>query len=366
MNSAFYYRGLLWKELRENVRLYGLAFILISWQNLIYPVLNRLFMGSVTFEKWSSTLLDIMNPNAFNTSFMEQIGIVLSIAMGVLILNHERNGSLEYILSTPVSRKEIIISKFISGSLALACIMFINTLVVVLVLAAGPVELVSKTMVIGWSFSTTIAWICLFALGLMASTLCRNFAAAGLTALFAVTLPGMITQFACQIATHFFDTSGNLALKTYNIMRHIDLWSIIAMKTPEKVDHVDATSSFFIGTVSSGLWDETKNYFIINNEVILHLVELTALTIIFLVLAVWLFNRSPLERKGDWLMFGRFKHATIIILTFLIAWPMGLDHAGSLLSFIGYLVLFFVLIYFTFIILSRLFDFFRLREWLNR
>jgi ABC-type transport system involved in multi-copper enzyme maturation permease subunit len=366
MNSAYYYRGLLWKELRYNARLFGLAFILISWQNLFFPVIRGLLREGVTFAEWYTTLLYMMNPHAFSSSFMVQIGIIISIAMGVLILNHERSGSLEYLLSTPVHRKEIIVSKFISGSLALAGIMFINALVVVLVLAAGPVVLVSKTMVIGWFFSMTVAWICLFTLGLAASTLCRNFAAAGLTALFIFALPGMITQFACQAATHFFDASGKLALTIHNSMGRMDVWSMVTMKAPQKVDSVDATSPFSIGTMSSGIGTETPNYFVINNDIVFYLVGLTVLTVIFLVAAVWFFERNPLERKGDWLMFGHFKHVAIIIIAFLMAWSLGLEYAGSLLSFAAYFVLFFVLIYLMFIILSRLFGFFRLREWMGK
>ena len=366
MNSIYYYRGLLWKELRENARLFGLAFVLISWQNLFYPVFNWLLMGGETFDKWSSTLLAIMNPNALDTSFMVQIGIMISIAIGVLILSHERSGSLEYLVSTPVNRKEIIISKFMSGSLALACIMFINAAVVVLVLTLRPVALVSKAMVIGWSFSIAIAWICIFTLSLLASTLCRNYAVAGLATLFMVTLPGMITQFACQIATHYFDASEKAALRIYNSMKHVDLWALLAMKNPREADSVDASGSFFIGTTSHGIWDETQNYFTMNNEVLFHLVELTALTIVFLALAVWLFSRSPLERKEDWLMFGHFKHVAIIFVTFLIALQQSLDRAGSFLEFIGFFVLLFTLIYLIFILLSRFFGLFRIHEWMGR
>ncbi|MEA4924247.1 MAG: ABC transporter permease subunit [Syntrophomonadaceae bacterium] len=366
MNNAYYYRGLLWKELRENARLFVLAFILISWENLLYPVISWLLMRGETFEKWSSSLLAMMDPNASGTSFMVQIGIIISVALGVLMLSHERSGSLEYLISTPVKREEIIISKFISGSLALAGIMFINAAVIVLVLTIGPTVAVTKTMVMGWFFSLTIAWVCLFALGLMASTLCRNFVVAGFAVLFVVTLPGIITQFACQVVTHFFDASGKLALKIFNNMRHVDLWSILAMKTPAKADSVDATSSFYIATGYSRNWVDTPDYFIMNSEVLVHLLELSILTGIFLAVAVWLFNRNPLERKDDWLVFGYFKHVTIIILTFSIAWQQGLNHAGSLLQFIGYFVLFFVLIYLMFIVLNRFLSFFRLREWMGK
>lgn len=363
MNSTYYYRGLLWKELHENARLFILAFILISWQNLLYPIVNWLVRGE-TFAMWLSSLLAIMAPNTDESSFMVQIGMIVAVALGVLILSYERSGSLEYLVSTPVKRKEIIISKFISGSLALAGIMFINAAAVVLALAIGPGASISKIMVVEWYFSITVAWLFLFTLGLIASVLCSNFIAAGLTTLFMVTLPGIITQFACQIATHFFDASGKLALKIYN-MGHINLWSILAMKTSEKVDFVDARGSFFV-TGSSRTWVDTQSYFTINSEVLFHLIELFALIIVFLVIAVLLFNHSPLERKGDWFMFGHFKHVTIIILTFLIAWQEGLNYASSLLQFIGYFALLFVFIYLIFIMLSRFFSFFRLREWMGK
>lgn len=371
MNELAIYKGLFWKEWKDNGRLFGLGFILIGWQNLFYPFFHWLLARNETgsasayFWEWALNLRSLISPGDFGTSPMVSMGIIVAIAFGVLILSHERSSSLEFLVSTPVNRKEIIVGKFLAGASALFGIMLIHTTLVVAALLIGPAVPVSRLEIVQWSIFITMAWICLFTLSLMVSTLCRNFAVAGLATLLLVGLPGIVTQFACQMATHFFDPSGKAALKIYNFMNHFDLMNLFTgERNMQLADSVDARSSFYLGIGSHGDLSYVRPMFDVY-----YLYQIAALLIaalLFLSLAIWLFNRNPLERKGDFLMFGNFKQVAIVFLTFLIAWVRALDSASTLLAFAGYFILYFAAIYMIFILLTYFVGLFRIREWLGR
>ncbi|HWP96635.1 MAG TPA: ABC transporter permease subunit [Syntrophomonadaceae bacterium] len=371
MNELAIYRGLFWKEWKDNGRLFGLGFILIAWQNLFYPIFHWLLTrngtssASTYFREWALNLRVIMNPGDFGTGPMVSMGIIMAIAFGVLLLSHERSSSLEFLVSTPVSRKEIIVGKFLAGASALFGIMLIHTTLVLAALFIGPAVPVSRLEVAQWSVFITVAWICLFSLSLLVSTLCRNFAVAGIATLMFMSLPGIAGQFACQIATHFFDPAGKAALKIYNVMNYLQPWGLFTGQgIPRKADSVDAGSSFYIMVGSGGELSNVKPLF--DGYYPYQIAALLIVTLLFLSLAIWLFNRNPLERKGDLLMFGNFKQVAIIFVTFLIAWVRALDSASTLLAFVGYFILYFAAIYILFILFTRFIALFRIREWLSR
>lgn len=372
MTELAVYRGLLWKEWKDNGRLFGLGFILIGWQNLFYPIFHWLIARNETgsssayFWEWALNLRSLMNQgNMGASSPMVNLGIVMAIAFGVLLLSHERSSSLEFLISTPASRKEIIVGKFLAGASALLVIMLVHTVLVVLALSIGPAVPVSRLEVIQWSGFITIAWICLFTLGLLASTLCRNFAVAGLATGFLANLPSMLAQFAAQIASHFFDSSGEAALTIYNFMDHFNLWPLVlGVQNSPPADSVNAGSSFSIGVFSSGAVDYQSPVFSAHSIGLM--LALLAASLLFLALAIWLFNRNQLEKSRDLLMFGNFKQVAIIFISFLVAWERALAGAASLPAFAGYFILYFLAVYLLFILFVRFIALFRIREWLGR
>ncbi|MDD3889849.1 MAG: hypothetical protein PHR65_08000, partial [Syntrophomonadaceae bacterium] len=104
-------------------------------------------------------------------------------------------------------------------------------------------------------------------------------------------------------------------------------------------------NSIIYGVASSG--HNTYNY-------PLEMIGLSAASLIFLFLAVKIFERNPLERKGELLLFGNFKHAGQIFIALIYGTSKALIIAQSFLSFLGYFILYFLIVYIIIAIIFRI------------
>lgn len=233
-------KALLSKELQHNRGYFLVALVL-----LIYvPVLKSLFYllqgGKMVFA-WGEQLSYMLyfyqlpvGPPPIPHNDLHYPGIIAAILLGALLLGEERKGSLSYLVTTPVSRRDIVLSKFLVGSITLLLAMGINT--VFLISLSGSLGLNVDLMIfLRWGLIMGLGLVCIFTLSLFTSTFTSAvLPAAGLSFLL-IYLPGALIAMLENIAARYFHASQSFSIKTLYLGEYLtitdyltgDHWSII-------------------------------------------------------------------------------------------------------------------------------------------
>ncbi len=332
-------QGLLWKEWQQN-RLYFLAaFLIMSYDTIIKPLgygIKAILgsgSGAYTMSSALGPVSNVLSPLAYHNS-MEQIGASLSILLGILILTQERSGSLNYLLSTPVSRKEVILAKSCTGGLAIISIMIVNALFLIMAGLIWPVDY-STVLVVKWAVLTTAIFIALFNLGLMVAAFTGHWLSAiGLSFLlsnFPAILGSMLVNFN---AIQIFNLSPAFIHRINMIAHYLTIPAYISRDSDYMRDLPIAIKLH-------------PNY-------CLETLILVLLTALLLLLAIRIFQNNALENNGQMLMSNRAAHIAVIILALLLGWGSALSSAGSIAGFLGTMVLAFIIAYLAIVLLQFL------------
>ncbi|MGZ4107991.1 MAG: ABC transporter permease subunit, partial [Tumebacillaceae bacterium] len=127
MNLFPLHKGLLWKEWRQNRGVFWLGLIILSFPVIGFTLLNlcddHLHPMSAGYEVLLSKGLIDFEYNIFFT--FTAIGVV---GIGVFLLAQERTfvNTLDFLVATPVSRREILNAKFVTGLKMIVILLGVN------------------------------------------------------------------------------------------------------------------------------------------------------------------------------------------------------------------------------------------------
>lgn len=331
--------GLLWKEWQQN-RLYFLAaFLIMSYDTIIKPLgygikgILGSAAGTYTMTGALGQVSNVLSAGAYHNS-MEQLGSLLCILLGVTILTQERSGSLNFLLSTPVSRKEIILAKSCTGGLAIILIMMVNALFLIMAGLIWPVDYYA-VLVMKWALLTTAVFIALFNLGLMVASFTGHWLSAiGLSVLLA-NLPSMLGIMLINFTTiELFNLSPIFIHRVNMIAHYLTIPAYIRRDTEYMGNAPIATK--------------------LHPDYPLETLILILLIALLLLLAIKIFKNNPLENNGQMLMSNRAAHIAVIILALLLGWGSALSSAGSIAGFLGTMVLASIIAYLAIVLLQSL------------
>ncbi len=237
-------RALLGKEWQHNRGYFWITVVL-----LIYvPVLKSLYYllrGGDAAREWAKQLAYIVNfhqmamgpPPAFQDT-MHILGVAVAILLGAILLGEERKGSLTCLLTTPVARREIVLTKFLFGTGTLLLAMGINFLF--LSAMSGPLGLdLSLMTLIRWGLIMSLGLIGLFTLSLFASTATSGtLPAAGLSFLL-IYLPGMLVAMVENTAVRYFHAPQLFSIKAQYAESYLTITNYLTGEHWSIVQHVD-------------------------------------------------------------------------------------------------------------------------------
>lgn len=190
--------GLMWKEWKENRLIFLLALVVMSWDTIWSPLLELLIREDTKYQlyTWGHDLNCLVYHNIYHNYdiMFLNYGMWVCLLLGVYILSRERRGSLEYLVTTPVSRQEIIIAKFLTGLIAILGIVLVEAAV----MAWGGSHLAEADYGIKeigkWVFFTYPTLLAMFSIGLLAAALAGSIISSGFIALFILILPTLLNE----------------------------------------------------------------------------------------------------------------------------------------------------------------------------
>ncbi len=332
-------KGLLWKEWQQNRMYFLAAFLIMSYDPLIKPLgygIKGLFgtdSGRYTVAHALGNISGMFSAASYHNT-MEQMGMYIVVLLGIIILIQERSGSLNYLLSTPVSRTEIITAKFLTGSAAITGIIAINALFIIIAGLILPVDY-STESVIKWAVLTTAAFIALFSLGLMIASFTWHLLSSLCLAMLFTGLPPMLGAMIINYNTiQIFNFSPAFISKVNMIAHYL---TIPAYITRESEYMRNAPIAIKLH----------PNY-------PLETFLLILLMGLFVMLAVKWFKNNPMENNGQMFMSGNATHIAQIVLAAIIAVGNASMGAKSIAGFWVSMVITFIIVYLIIILLSTL------------
>ncbi len=293
-------KSLLWKEWRQNRWYFLMAFLVIalqsSWGALTYYGVNQ---QAGVAAACAVAVGQILAPGS---SAMETTAMVAAVFMAALLLAGERGSSLNYLVTTPVSRREIVISKFISGNVALITIMFIVSLFFIWAIKWYPAEY-SVVEVINWSIVTTMALSCLFSLSLWVASFTQGVMISTLITAVIMALPWLLISMVTQVYRQYYQLSASLEIKLRYLQTYLFIPSYISR------------DGYFMGNRNEELATAGANAPFYPLEII----ALALITGLCLWGAIKMLERNPLECRGEILLGGSFRQIGMILIALLNA-----------------------------------------------
>ncbi len=279
-------RGLVWKEWRQNWWRFWAVGVLMS----MTPVLGTIFIliiraveptayfNGTTFSQdptiWSFPIAEMVHGTSGSSS-MGTLAVVLALGLGAVLLAQERHqNTLEFLVATPVSRREIAATKFLVGAGAITGIMLVNLLFIVVMAAILPARYTNSAALV-WFGATTPVLLAAYALGFLVAAVTGNLLASLFGALGLLYFPGFALFFLQEL------------LVSFGIIRFSDPVSAFLEGLGRHLILPVYLEGYRYGDVSEWLAP-----------------GMLLAAAVFFLLAVYLFERNPLERTGQILMFG--------------------------------------------------------------
>lgn len=331
-------RALLSKELHHNR-----GYFLVTAVLLIYvPVLKSMYyllQGGKTVREWGLQLaymVDfqqmVMGPPPLSQDAMPILAVAAAMLLGALLLGEERKGSLTYLVTTPVSRRNIVFTKFLSGTGTLLAAMGINTLF--LIALSGPLGLdLSLTVLMRWGLIMSLGLISLFTMTLFASALTSGpLSAAGLSILL-IYLPRMLAAMVDSIAARYLHVSELFSIKAQYVQQYLTIPAYLTGEHWYRVDHVD-----HMGWIITGVSGVSSN---IPPNLGLESGLLVLIIVILLALALLIFERLSLDEQGAFFAGHRIRQVFVTLGGLLAGYIFIFPLCSTLPVFLaGLLVLF--------------------------
>lgn len=325
-------KGLLWKEWRQYNKIFLLALIIIGLDPVLVPITYWVYRTSSRADAWSHGIKNIL---ATGSSTTEAIAIITVIVLAALMLAGERGSGLNYLVSTPVSRRQIITAKYIVGSLAVLAIMLLISLFLIVAGKVLPAQYIAQE-VIQWAVLTTAALLCIFSLALLMASFSGGIVSSIIFAHIIVGLPWMLVSLTLYVFRQFYTVSAALELKARYIITYLFI-----------PDYISRDGRY--------IWSGNGSQFIdrVIPDYPLEITLLLLAALLFFWLAIKIFEKNPLERQGELLLFGNFKQIGAIFISFVSALGWAGDVASSLTSFLAYFPVMWLGIYLALVALMR-------------
>jgi ABC-type transport system involved in multi-copper enzyme maturation permease subunit len=255
---------------------------------------------------------------------------ITSILLGSLLLGEERKGSLNYLVSTPVSRREIMVAKFMAGAGAIIFAMGINSLFLAGLSMIHPVPYTGQD-VLNWALLLTSACLAFFTLALMVSTFTAGVLSAGMVTFFLSYLPSAVISLADTAAARYFDISESLSIKLYYLGSYLSIGDYITRNSREQVTSIDHwENSMMKGIATNG---------VLPPDYMLESLFLLLGVVILLFLAVKIFERAALELVGSVFASSTARRVSLAIVIIFIYYMIVFPRTDTLLRFILYMLL---------------------------
>ena len=321
-------KGLLDTEWRHNRGYMLVTFILIIYAPLIKTLLVML-QGDNTLLQWGQELdyalhfgIGLRRPDHYS-GLLEWLPFVGSVLLGIIILGGEQQSSLKYLVSTPVSRRQIILSKFFTGAATIVLAMLFNVIFLTGLdrLYAMPFN---SLEVFNWVLLAGAVCLGYYTLGLMVSTFTGGVLAAGIMVFLLNMLPGILTAMIENIAVRFFAAGQSVSIQIYTIGSYLSLHDYIT-RSGRNITHVVHYPNYLItGTAQNA--SIMPNYQLECGLLILGVCVL-------LTLSVMIFERVSLSAGGSMFLSSRAGKAGLVLGALYIAYILVFSRAESLLGF---------------------------------
>ena len=237
-------RALLAKEWQKNRGYFWVTAVLVIYG----PVLQSLYylmQGQDAAWGWGQQLAymlgfqqRVMGPSPFSSNTLYLLGVAAAILLGALLLGEERKGSLTYLVTTPVSRRDIVLTKSLFGTGSILAAMGINLLFISAMSGSLGLDLSPMTL-IRWGLIMSLGLIGLFTLSLFASTFTSGpLSAAGLSFLL-VYLPGILVALVETTAARYFHVSESFSIKAQYVGNYLTITDYLTGEHWFMVQHVD-------------------------------------------------------------------------------------------------------------------------------
>lgn len=303
MRTCFWNKALAWKEWRQNKGKFWVIGVLMS----ITPIIGTTFFF---IFKAVSKHFSYINLNSVNSatawsegiaammrfpgnSSMGMFAVLAALGLGALVIAQERpENTLEFLVTTPVSRREIAATKFLVGIGGLFGIMAVNFLFIAglaLFLPAEYTILEART----WFILETAVLLALFGLGFLVAMVTGNLLASLLSTLVVAFCPMLVTGFLFELLQVFRAFSRGSEYTAYLILMKIGEY----LTLPQYI----------------------INYHNLKSQAVLLVPALLLATLVFFFLAIVLFERNPLERSGQLLMFGDTRKVIKVVVSLFVA-----------------------------------------------
>ncbi|MDH7578116.1 MAG: ABC transporter permease subunit [Bacillota bacterium] len=280
-------RSLVWKEWKQNWWKFWAVGVLMS----MTPVLGTIFIliiraveptayfNGTTFSQdptiWSFPIAEMVH-GTFDSSSMGTLAVVLALGLGAVLLAQERHqNTLEFLVATPVSRREIAATKFLVGAGTITGIMLVNLLFIVVMALILPARYTNSAALV-WFGATTPVLLAAYALGFLVAAVTGSLPASFVGALGIMYLPKIALPLLEELLTLF-------GVIPYGPSRVPD----ILHRIERFLSLPDYIQGYHYGQVNGWL-----------------VPGMLLAAAAFFLLAVYLFERNPLERTGQILMFG--------------------------------------------------------------
>lgn len=318
--NVLFHPGLLWKEWRQHRSLLGLLLLVIMLEPVFLPLyINVFFPDAVVGGNHLDVFGGVVNAIIqHGLSFMEVVAIIAAILLAAIMLGLERGRSLNYLASTAVSRRQILAAKWLIGSLGILVVMLCLSGYMITISTITPLS-ASIHELIFWSLRMTVVMLTVISLGLLSASIFSSVLYSAVFTGFFLVLP----QFLAGIITYLLRKFQVLSLAQASMVNRLS-------------DFLDIT--VYIGG-DYGNWMNSAWFFGISTVI------LVIVNIISLLLAMKLFESSPLERAGETLLIGHSKEHGRRVLAILLGLPYATTLAGSWGWFFVYALLSVMAIY---------------------
>ncbi len=324
-------KGLLEKEWRHN-RGYFLATLLIIIYAPAIKTIFHLFRGAASMEQWIQELnfaltfgVGMARPPVYS-GLLQWLPAIGALLLGIIILGEERKGGLNYLVSTPVSRWQIILTKFFSGAGVIILSMLVNGLFLVGLSLFQPVSY-NPVDVFHWCLLTGATCLCIFTVALMVSTFTAGVLAAGVVCYFLDFLPGMIVAMIEHVGARYFGLAESVSIKLCKLGSYLTMSDYI-IHSERNINSLKHDNNWITSCVTGSCG--------MGPDYLLDSCILLAGVLLFLILAIIIFERSSLQTGGTIFATGLARKTALAIFALIISFWLVFPQAETLLKFILY------------------------------
>lgn len=325
-------KGILEKEWRYN-RGYFITTILVIIYAPVIKTIVYLLQGGADIGQWVQELnyalhfgAGVVRPITYS-GFLQWLPALGALLLGIIVLGEERRGSLNYLVSTPVSRRQIILAKFFPGAAAILLGMLINGLFLVGLDLVEPISY-SSIDVFNWALLMVAICLCSFTMALMVSTFTQGVLTAGVVCYLLNFLPGVGLAMIEGIAARYFGVAESVSIKLYELGSYLSISEYLTLSN-RHITGVEHYPNWAITEISSNSG--------LGPDYLLESFLLLVGVLLFLALAMIIFERSSLQAGGSIFANSTARKTALAIGALIISYFLVFPRAETVLTFILYL-----------------------------